>query len=82
MIIRHPKKSIDRDLMALAVNLALEPRCAELICADGDTVHALIKRAHQTYDPLLLKFIRNLVTHQGPSLDLFKVKFIKNSKFK
>ncbi len=50
LIIRYPKKTVDRELMALAVNLAMQPRCAETFCTgEPDNLHQLMKRAHQVW---------------------------------
>lgn len=50
--------------VALCVNLALNSRCAELMC-DQDNLQRLMSRAFHLQDSILLKIIRNISTHQA-----------------
>jgi len=47
-----------KELLALAVNLATNSRCAEMMC-DGDGLNLLFKRLFKTMDSVLMKVIRN-----------------------
>ncbi len=38
----------------------------------SDALHLLIKRVHQTFDPLLMKLLRNLAEHP-PAQEYFQV---------
>lgn len=60
------------ELMALAVNLAANKRNAQLIC-EGAGLKLLMKRALKYRDPLLMKMIRNIAQHEGPTRALFTV---------
>ncbi|ELU10175.1 hypothetical protein CAPTEDRAFT_219515 [Capitella teleta] len=58
------------EVMALCINLASNKRCAQLIC-EGNGLRLLMKRAFKFRDPLLMKMIRNISQHEGPSKALF-----------
>lgn len=60
------------EVMALAVNLAGNRRNAQLIC-EQDGLKLLLRRAVKNRDPLLMKMIRNIAQHEGPTRELFKV---------
>lgn len=64
-VIRCPNKIVDPELIALAVNLARSPQHIEAMC-QGDGLMHLIKRVHQTFDPLLIKLIRNISQFAAP----------------
>jgi len=61
-------------VLALCVNLAANARCAQLIC-DGSGLKLLLRRAFKHRDPLLMKMIRNISMHDGPTKALFIVCF-------
>lgn len=58
-------------LVALAVNLALHPRCAQLMAGSG-RLAALAARAFRSTDLMLIKLVRNLSQHPENS-NLFVV---------
>lgn len=78
LLLKTNKKQVDKEIMALAINLSLEPRCAEAICfastGDGnsDVFHQLMKKAHTTLDIYMLKMLRNISSHGPPLRDLFR----------
>ncbi|CAL1547744.1 unnamed protein product [Lymnaea stagnalis] len=57
-------------LLALCINLAANKRAAQLIC-EGPGLKLLMKRAFKFKDPFVMKMIRNLSQHTGPSKNLF-----------
>lgn len=59
LIINYPKERLTKDVAALAVNLSLNHRNAELMAKDGNLTHLML-RLQQTNDPLLMKIIRNI----------------------
>lgn len=63
------------ELMALSVNLALNKRNAQLIC-EGNGLKLIFKRAFKNRDALLMKMVRNIAQHEGPTRALFTVNFI------
>jgi hypothetical protein len=63
MIIQRPTK----ELLALAINLSLEPENA-LIMASGDNIGSLLKRLQEKLDPLLSKLIRNISEVKTPEV--------------
>ncbi|XP_055896459.1 kinesin-associated protein 3-like isoform X2 [Biomphalaria glabrata] len=60
----------DIELLALCINLASNKRAAQIIC-EGQGLKLLMKRAFKFKDPLLIKMIRNLSQHSGPTKNLF-----------
>jgi len=69
LILRCPSKLVERELMALAVNVTLSPEMVEAFCSP-EVFHMLVKRVHQTFDPLLVKLLRN-VSQQPAQIPLF-----------
>jgi hypothetical protein len=67
-----PDQFVGKELIALAVNLTANERNAELM-ADGDNLKMLMLRAKKTADPLLMKMIRNISTHEGKCKEMFVV---------
>jgi hypothetical protein len=59
LILTSGNKQVDPELLALAINLSLDDANVRVI-AGGDNVSHLIKRVHSTFDPLLMKLIRNI----------------------
>lgn len=70
MITEHPDPTLPKYLIALAVNLAANKRNAQLMC-ENDGLRRLVERAFQHQDCLLLKMIRNISQHDGPTKILF-----------
>lgn len=62
LILRCPNKLVDKELIALAVNVTLSPEVVDGLVT-AEVFHALIKRVHQTFDPLLIKLLRNISSH-------------------
>ena len=60
------------ELLALCINLAANKRNAQLICEKNGLKH-IMKRAFKFKDPLLMKMIRNISQHDGPTKNLFLV---------
>lgn len=63
LISMDPKSDVYLNLIGLGVNVALSPRCAEVMCESG-FLENLEQRALAYQDPLLMKVIRNLSKHQ------------------
>lgn len=59
---------------AILINIALEKRNAQLLCgADGEGLNLLIEAALNQKDQLLLKIVRNVAVHSGPTQAAFSV---------
>ena len=54
LVIKFPQNRVARELGALAVNLSLNARNAELMCTNKGLYH-LVARVERTKDPLLMK---------------------------
>ena len=59
MIVNFPQQFLAKELAALAVNLSLNPRNAEIMISNKGLNH-MMDRLSTTRDPLLLKIIRNI----------------------
>nr|XP_042903737.1 kinesin-associated protein 3 isoform X1 [Parasteatoda tepidariorum]XP_042903739.1 kinesin-associated protein 3 isoform X3 [Parasteatoda tepidariorum]XP_042903740.1 kinesin-associated protein 3 isoform X1 [Parasteatoda tepidariorum] len=70
MIVEHSDTVLPKYLIALAVNLAANKRNAQLMC-ENDGLRRLVERAFHYQDCLLLKMIRNISQHDGPTKILF-----------
>ena len=73
LIVECPEELVDRETISLAVNLACDARSAQLMCR-GPGLNLLVRRALQTQDSLLLKVMRNVSQHPGPTRKLFLVR--------
>ena len=60
----------ERELLALCINLAANVRNAQLI-VEGNGLKFLLRRAMKTQDALLLKMVRTIAQHDGPTKMLF-----------
>lgn len=61
LIVKFPAtKRITRELAALAVNLSLNRRNAEIMATQNKGLQHLINRVEHTQDPLLMKVVRNI----------------------
>lgn len=59
---------------AVLINIALEKRNAQLLGgADGQGLDLLIEAALNQKDQLLLKIVRNIAIHNGPTQAMFSV---------
>ena len=74
IILQCPDDQVDLEIMALAINLAANKRNAQLIC-EGNGLRLLMQRAFTYQDPLIIKMIRNISQHEGPTKNLF-IEFI------
>ncbi|XP_077076786.1 kinesin-associated protein 3a isoform X5 [Siphateles boraxobius] len=61
---------IDAELISFCINLAANKRNAQIMC-EGNGLKMLMKRALKLKDPLMMKMIRNISQHDGPSKNLF-----------
>ncbi|TMW57386.1 hypothetical protein Poli38472_003311 [Pythium oligandrum] len=59
LVINFPQNMVAKELAALAVNLSLNARNAEMMCQNRG-LEALASRVFRTRDPLLMKVIRNI----------------------
>eukprot|EP01137_Pigoraptor_chileana_P023966 Opistho-2@91147 len=66
MVLESAEERVAPELMALCINLAANARNSQLIC-DGSGLKLLIRRAIKTKDTLLMKMIRNISQHPGPT---------------
>ena len=62
LILRCPHKLVDKELVALAVNVSWSAEMADSLVTP-EVFYALVKRVHQTFDPLLIKLLRNISGH-------------------
>lgn len=67
LVIHFPQPMVARELAALAINLTLNARNAELIVQKKDTVRALFSRVQKTRDVLLFKVGCGKACALGPS---------------
>ena len=72
MMLESPSDRLEIELVALGINLACNKHNAQLIC-EGNGLRLLMRRALKFKDPLLLKMIRNISQHDGPSKTQFIV---------
>ena len=72
MLLDAPDGQPELEVVALCINLAGNKRCSQLIC-EGNGLRLLMKRSFKYKDPLLMKMIRNISQHDGPTKTLFIV---------
>ncbi|KAJ6653859.1 hypothetical protein lerEdw1_008607 [Lerista edwardsae] len=70
MLFECPDERVDLELISFCINLAANKRNVQLIC-EGNGLKMLMKRALKFKDPLLMKMIRNISQHDGPTKTLF-----------
>uniref|UniRef100_A0A493U292 Kinesin associated protein 3 n=1 Tax=Anas platyrhynchos platyrhynchos TaxID=8840 RepID=A0A493U292_ANAPP len=70
MLFECPDERVDLELISFCINLAANKRNVQLIC-EGNGLKMLMKRALKFKDPLLMKMIRNISQHDGPTKNLF-----------
>lgn len=75
MLLLNLNKDSETDLIALAINLALNKKCAEKMC-EQNRLKALVERAFKYNDVLLMKVIRNISTHQELTVEY--IHFVDN----
>ncbi|KAF1385285.1 hypothetical protein PFLUV_G00106140 [Perca fluviatilis] len=64
------EEKMDVELISLCINLAANRSNAKIIC-EGNGLKMLMKRALKLKDVLVMKMIRNLSQHNGPTKSLF-----------
>ena len=84
-----PSKHVDAELIALLVNVTFPPSTAStsaystaLCPVTTEDMHQLLKRAQQTVDPLLFKFLHHLTVHYpelSPALSRYAADLISLS---
>jgi kinesin-associated protein 3 len=70
LILNCPTKRVGENLIALAINMGRDQHIAELMCTQN-RLPGLIKRAHTTFDPLLMKLIRAISEHNSTIQHVF-----------
>uniref|UniRef100_W5M187 Kinesin-associated protein 3b n=1 Tax=Lepisosteus oculatus TaxID=7918 RepID=W5M187_LEPOC len=70
MLFECAEERMEAELISFCINLAANKRNAQLIC-EGNGLKMLMKRALKLKDPLLMKMIRNISQHDGPTKNLF-----------
>ncbi|KAK5607076.1 Kinesin-associated protein 3 [Crenichthys baileyi] len=70
MLYDHGGEDIEAELISICINLAANKMNAQLMC-EGNGLKMLMKRALKTKDCLLMKMIRNISQHEGPTKPLF-----------
>ncbi|CAF1076602.1 unnamed protein product [Adineta steineri] len=70
LIIDCKEDSLEPEIIALAINLALNSGCAEQLCEykHGKGLKLLMKRAYKNKDSLIMKMIRNISSHASPDI--------------
>ena len=61
------------ETLALAINLACNPFIAQTMCK-GAGLRLLMRRVLKSCDPLLMKVVRNIARHDGPTKKMFLVR--------
>ncbi|XP_041133575.1 kinesin-associated protein 3-like isoform X1 [Polyodon spathula] len=70
MLFECSEERMDLELISFCINLAANKRNAQLI-SEGNGLKMLMKRSLKFKDPLLMKMIRNISQHDGPTKNLF-----------
>ncbi|KAM4548012.1 kinesin-associated protein 3a [Odontesthes bonariensis] len=70
MVFDCGEEKMDVELVSLCINLAANRSNAQVVCA-GNGLKMLMKRALKLKDVLVMKMIRNLSQHNGPTKGLF-----------
>merc|ERR1719254_316288 len=63
LVVHFPESRVGKDLVALVVNLATHPRCAEVMVNCGLFPQVMLREL-KTRDPLLCKVIRHVSSHK------------------
>ncbi|XP_027145727.1 kinesin-associated protein 3a isoform X4 [Larimichthys crocea] len=71
MVFDCGEEKLEVELISLCINLAANKSNAQIIC-EGNGLKKLMKRAVKLKDVLVMKMIRNLSQHNGPTKSLFK----------
>ncbi|XP_022237019.1 kinesin-associated protein 3-like [Limulus polyphemus] len=70
LIMECPEERVPLELIALSINLTTNKRNAQIIC-ESNGLTFLMKHVFEHQDPLLMKMIRNVSQHEGPTKTLF-----------
>ncbi|KAF0047421.1 hypothetical protein F2P81_001054 [Scophthalmus maximus] len=70
MLFECGEEEIEAELISICINLAANKRNAQLTC-EGNGLKMLMKRALKMKECLLMKMIRNISQHDGPTKPLF-----------
>uniref|UniRef100_A0A671VNE7 Kinesin-associated protein 3b n=1 Tax=Sparus aurata TaxID=8175 RepID=A0A671VNE7_SPAAU len=70
MLYEHSEEDVEAEIISICINLAANKRNAQLMC-EGNGLKMLMKRALKMKDCLLMKMIRNISQHDGPTKPLF-----------
>lgn len=70
MVFDCGEERIEAELISFCINLAANKRNAQIIC-EGNGLKMLMKRALKLKDTLLMKMVRNISQHDGPTKNLF-----------
>nr|XP_046246978.1 kinesin-associated protein 3a isoform X2 [Scatophagus argus] len=70
MVFDCGEEKMDVELISLCINLAANKSNAQVIC-EGNGLKMLMKRAVRLKDVLVMKTIRNISQHSGPTKSLF-----------
>ncbi|KAF1383279.1 hypothetical protein PFLUV_G00130210 [Perca fluviatilis] len=70
MLYEHGEEETEAELISICINLAANKRNAQLMC-EGNGLKMLMKRALKMKDCLLMKMIRNISQHDGPTKSVF-----------
>ena len=72
LLLESPEEQPELEVLALCINLAANKRNAQILC-EGNGLRLLMKRAFKFKDPLMMKMIRNISQHDGPTKNMFIV---------
>ncbi|XP_028283091.1 kinesin-associated protein 3-like [Parambassis ranga] len=70
LLYKHSEEEMEGELISICINLAANKRNAQLMC-EGNGLKMLMKKALKMKDCLLMKMIRNISQHDGPTKPLF-----------
>uniref|UniRef100_A0A8C4ZXU2 Kinesin-associated protein 3b n=1 Tax=Gadus morhua TaxID=8049 RepID=A0A8C4ZXU2_GADMO len=70
MLYDHGEEKMDIELISFCINLAASKKNAQIMC-EGNGLKMVMKRALKMKDCLLMKMIRNISQHDGPTKALF-----------
>ena len=74
LVVECSDELVDPETIAFGINLACNARNAQALCK-GPGLKLLMRRALSTQDSLLMKMIRNISQHPGPTKRLFLASF-------
>jgi hypothetical protein len=83
LVVHFPEARVGKDLVALVVNLATHPRCAEVMVTCGLFPQVMLREL-KTRDPLLCKVVRHVSAHKDvvePMCELLSSESVRMSKW-